>query len=129
MPLAAASCARCTQLETSSLALSVTCMPCCGPAHGMASEVIDTDIHLPSPSGCPPEVRISVELQHCLTNSLSCLHACITNASSIALPSCRNGGGRVRVMAVADPLLDPCWGLLLVSEVHSRVLSDRRMHS
>lgn len=53
MPLAAASCARCTQLETSSLALSLTCMPCCGPAHGMASESIQTGIHMPSQPGCP----------------------------------------------------------------------------
>ena len=35
----------------------------------------------------------------------------------------------MRVMAVSDPLLVFCWGLLPVSEVHSATLSDRRMHS
>ena len=82
MPLAAASCARCTQLETSSLALSLTCMPCCGPAHGMASERFQTGIHMPSQPGCP------LTSKH--ISSLSCLRACVITASSIVLPSCRN---------------------------------------
>ena len=33
----------------------------------------------------------------------------------------------MRVTAVSDLLLDPCWGLLLVSEMLSTILSDRRM--
>ena len=53
MPLAAASCARCTQLETSSLALSVTCMLCCGPAQSVASESMQAGSHMPSQPAAP----------------------------------------------------------------------------